>query len=360
MSMSPDYYIEGIPVYVMLMDPDQANFPAYPMDPNFITVHETENHDEGANALVHGNYLLNGAGGREASWHFTVDDHCIVQSAKLNQNCWHAGDGDGNGNTASIGIETCENSDGDFNKAVQNVQALVRYLKGETSISTNHIKQHHFWSGKNCPSNLIPVWDDFIRGIDDSRVKPRPVTPKKPAYSNNSIVDYLKSIGKDYSFEARKEYAEDYHISNYKGTAAQNLELLDKMREGGPSRKSEPSGYKGNSIVDYLKSIDQSASFTNRSRLANEYGISGYRGTAEQNLLLLNRMRKGIKNVPYPGHYIKEGSKGRYVKMVQGKVNVKEDGIFGPITERAVRDWQRDHGLSADGIVGPKTWSKMF
>ena len=31
------------------------------------------------------------------------------------------------------------------------------------------------------------------------------------------------------------------------------------------------------------------------------------------------------------------------------------DGIFGKDTEEAVRAFQHDHGLGADGIVGPRT-----
>jgi peptidoglycan hydrolase-like protein with peptidoglycan-binding domain len=36
------------------------------------------------------------------------------------------------------------------------------------------------------------------------------------------------------------------------------------------------------------------------------------------------------------------------------------DGIFGPITENAVEDFQQSQGLTVDGIVGPLTWPKLI
>ena len=56
---------------------------------------------------------------------------------------------------------------------------------------------------------------------------------------------------------------------------------------------------------------------------------------------------------------LKLGSRGNEVKVLQEKLNLKADGIFGPLTEEAVRDFQRSNGLEVDGIVGANTLSKL-
>lgn len=53
---------------------------------------------------------------------------------------------------------------------------------------------------------------------------------------------------------------------------------------------------------------------------------------------------------------IKKGSKGNAVKVWQIIIGAAADGNFGSGTERMTKTWQGNHGLTADGIVGAKSW----
>ena len=54
------------------------------------------------------------------------------------------------------------------------------------------------------------------------------------------------------------------------------------------------------------------------------------------------------------------GDRGAVVRVVQKILHVKSDGIFGLITEEAVKDFQIAHLLKVDGIVGLATWRKLL
>jgi peptidoglycan hydrolase-like protein with peptidoglycan-binding domain len=42
-----------------------------------------------------------------------------------------------------------------------------------------------------------------------------------------------------------------------------------------------------------------------------------------------------------------------------GLLTTRADGIYGPVTEAAVRAFQSQNSLKADGVVGPLTWSAL-
>jgi peptidoglycan hydrolase-like protein with peptidoglycan-binding domain len=70
---------------------------------------------------------------------------------------------------------------------------------------------------------------------------------------------------------------------------------------------------------------------------------------------------------PYkpPTGTLKLGVKNEGVRWLQFELNkygysLAVDGTFGRITRNAVIDYQREHGLVADGIVGQKTLAKLL
>jgi len=133
----------------------------------YVTVHMTGNAAPGANAYRHALWLYNLA---EYSWHLTVDDAEIWQSLLETEQGWHAGDGlNGPGNTMSIAVEICMNSDIDQEAAYVLGARLVAYL-----LSRGHgykgIVQHNYWTGKDCPQLIRAVpgkWEWFLSKVEE-------------------------------------------------------------------------------------------------------------------------------------------------------------------------------------------------
>jgi len=57
---------------------------------------------------------------------------------------------------------------------------------------------------------------------------------------------------------------------------------------------------------------------------------------------------------------LRKGMRGEGVRVMQEALGIGADGIFGPGTERKLKEWQEAHGLIADGIAGPATLGKLL
>ena len=57
---------------------------------------------------------------------------------------------------------------------------------------------------------------------------------------------------------------------------------------------------------------------------------------------------------------LRMGSKGEGVKILQKYLKVEVDGFFGPVTEKALKQWQSKNGIEDDGIAGPVTFDKLL
>lgn len=161
----------------------------------YITIHETANTGVGADADSHANFINNGS---QETWHYTVDDTKAVQHFLHTTSCWHGGTY--NGNIQSIGIEMCVNSDGNYLKTLQNTIELVKIIQGQENISADNVVQHHYWSGKNCPTLLREgshgmTWNEFIAGVKGKTTKKK--APK--GWEENDHGTFYKKVSKTFT-----------------------------------------------------------------------------------------------------------------------------------------------------------------
>lgn len=178
----------------------------------------------------------------------------------------------------SIGIEICENADGNFEKAVENAQWLLRQLMTEQGIPLANVVPHKRWSGKQCPRKLLNRWDSFKAGIVTAHTgkkatsKPVKATPVKNTSSKKTV-----------SKPAKKSF---------------NL----------------PSG-----IIKVTKPLTKGA---------------GVRALQEALAAVYYYQDKGAKNNGIDGYY---GPKtANAVKRFQSMYGLSTDGIYGPRTKTAL------------------------
>lgn len=144
-------------VIVDYISSGKGNRPGVDINPMGVTVHNTDN--PGATAIDHAKYLKGTvAEYKKVSWHYTVDDICIVQHLPDTEMGYHTGTF--SGNISTIGVEICEVKD----QASANKRAakLIRELVARYNLK---IFQHYHWNKKNCPRLLRPIWEEFMRMV---------------------------------------------------------------------------------------------------------------------------------------------------------------------------------------------------
>ncbi len=145
---------------------------AGPMTAEYITIHNTAN---SASAAAERNYLNSRQDSEYISFHFAVDESEAVQIMPLNVHGWHAGDGHGDGNMKSIGIEICRStiySSDIYYRAEANAVKLVAYLLYVTGLTVDDLRMHYDWSGKLCPHRIIAdnSWESFKQRVSAVRM----------------------------------------------------------------------------------------------------------------------------------------------------------------------------------------------
>ena len=166
---------KSLKLEIDLIPESNSNRPGTKIIPNFITIHNTDNRNLGADARAHARYVKGlDARNRKVSWHYTVDDKRCIKHLPINEIGWHAGTGAGN--SQSIGIEICMNEDIDQQAANQRAATLAAILMYDLNIPLNNVVTHKHWSGKNCPRLLLSSWSNFQTDVERiyNSIEPRP------------------------------------------------------------------------------------------------------------------------------------------------------------------------------------------
>lgn len=189
-----------------------------------------------------------------------------------------------------------------------------------------------------------------------------PLLPVSNPYYCPSLVTYAKQHG---LWIAAKDLTPgDYYFCDFSGKGvAEHVGRCElSPHDGGVT------GIEGNTSAGSTGSQRDGGGVRRRTR---NFGV--ILGGLDYSKLLAHAAATGtaprnpVKHNPYtaPSATIAKGCKSdavthtTRVHYVQWAVGVPCDGTFGDQTDHAVREFQRHHGLTADGIVGPKTLAEL-
>lgn len=270
--------------------------------PKYIVIHNTDNYASGANAHAHAKAQHDGNFSGYSA-HVYVDDQEAYQALPYDRGAWHVGVNYGGrlfgtcNNHNSIGIEMCVNAGYNYEKAFQNTVKVCKFLMKLYGIDADHVVQHYDVCAKNCPSAIRAKGDwNRFKQLIGST---ETATVEKYYRTRKTWEDSKSQIGAYKSLaNAKKEWKEGYTIYDWNGKAV------------------------------YPKTTKKTADLT---------------GTMELQLPV-----------------IQIGCTGTAVLMLQAMLGVETDGNFGSATETALKAFQNNTKITADGICGKETWINVL
>ncbi|MBQ3866515.1 MAG: N-acetylmuramoyl-L-alanine amidase [Clostridia bacterium] len=262
--------------------------------------------------------------------HFFVWHGVIWQNLSETEQGWHAGDGDSRRLTDSRGSRVGGNLDtiaieciGRDRESEETAALLAAHLLSKYGLTLRELFTHHdFTPSKTCPLYILPHWDAFAAQVA-AAMDGAPATPAaETALPGGSLVRFTG--GPHYASSTAARPAANcppglarltrtapgaphpYHLIHEGAGSVYGWVDADRVaspaeapaESPAPARVFPAASYGGSSLVSALNSVGAPSSFAYRTRIAGANGVSGYTGTAAQNLALLELLRRGALRVP--------------------------------------------------------------
>lgn len=132
---------------------------------------------------------------------------------------------------------------------------------------------------------------DNVQNYLTTTVTPKVDRVQKTVSTVNNTVNTVKNTVTNTAKSVKKVESNTNKIKKAVSTA--KPKATAKTTPKTKTKTIKKTNYKGDSIVDGLKSVGVNSSYDNRKKIAQANGIKNYTGTAKQNTELLNKLKKG-------------------------------------------------------------------
>lgn len=140
------------------------------------------------------------------------------------------------------------------------------------------------------------------------------------------------------------------------------------LQQGMHNKEVKPLQHQLKDFDYYKDKIDGNygpTTFKAVSAFQQDHGLNAD-GIAGPNTIDALKHAKALQHTYHGASLLDQGDRGKVVKYLQTQLQDLNyykgnlDGIFGPITEGAVKSFQKSNNLAVDGIAGPHTYKALI
>lgn len=228
----------------------------YPMNPNYIVIHNTANTASARNEAAYMRRNNN-----QTSYHVAGDEDEMVQCIPFNRNAWHAGDGNdpkNSGNRLALGFEIARSMDNGYSgpysarhrQAEENMALFTAYVLDQKGWGVDRLRMHWHYTRKDCPHKMRAHngWKKFVNRVQahlnaiqkKGSSASKPVKKKKGATHTVKKNETLWGISKAYGVTVNQ-------LKSWNQLSNNTIHVGQKLfTKAPPKDKKEPQQLKWN------------------------------------------------------------------------------------------------------------------